>query len=94
MGPVQKLNQLDREPDVTPYKLMVDDCLAWEHHIEHITKKINRGIGILKHVRHFLRRESLIMLYQTLIEPYYRYCNVVWGQCCETRKDKLQVLQN
>ena len=30
----------------------------------------------------------------TSIELYYRYCSVVWGQCCETLKDKLQVLQN
>ena len=29
-----------------------------------------------------------------MIEPYYRYCSVVWGQYCETLKDKLQVLQN
>ena len=48
----------------------------------------------MKRVRHFLHRESLIILYQTLIEPYYRYCSIVWGQCCETLKDKLQVLQN
>ena len=112
MGTVQKLNQLDSEPDVTPYKLyvsgfeirrvkvvkylvlMVDEFLTWEHHIEYVIKNINRGIGILKRVRHFLHRESLIILYQTLIEPYYRYCSIVWGQCCETLKDKLQVLQN
>ena len=48
----------------------------------------------MKRVRHFLHRESLIILYQTLTEPYYRYCSIVWGQCCETLKDKLQVLQN
>ena len=112
MGTIQKLNQLDSEPDATPYKLyvsgfeirrvkvvkylglMVDKCLTWEHHIEYITKKIYRGIGILKRVRHFLHRELLIILYQTLIEPYYRYCSIVWGQCCEMLKDKLQVLQN
>ena len=74
--------------------LTVDECLTWEHHIEYITKNINRGIDILKHIRHFLHRELLIILCQTLIEPYYRYCSVIWGQCCETLKDKLQVLQN
>ena len=57
-------------------------------------KKINRGIGILKRVRHFLLRESLTLSYQTLIELYYRYCSIVSGQCCEILKEKLQVLQN
>ena len=34
------------------------------------------------------------MIYSSLIEPYLRYCNIVWGQCNETLKDKLQALQN
>ena len=38
--------------------------------------------------------ESLVLLYKTLIEPYFRYCNTVWGYCNETLLDKLQVLQN
>ena len=59
--------------------LMVDDCLTWEAHVEYITGKINRSIGILKRVRHIVRKDSLMLLYQTMIEPYFRYCNVVWG---------------
>ena len=35
-----------------------------------------------------------MLLYHTLIEPYFRYCSIVWGQCSETLKDKLQILQN
>ena len=50
--------------------LMVDDCLTWEAHVEYITGKINRGIGILKRVRHIVRKDSLMLLYQTMIEPY------------------------
>ena len=34
------------------------------------------------------------MIYSSLTEPYLRYCNIVWRQCNETFKDKLQVLQN
>ena len=29
-----------------------------------------------------------------MIEPYFRYCNIVWGQCNETLLDRLQTLQN
>ena len=52
--------------------LMVDDCLTWEAHVKYITGKTNRGIGILKRVRHIVRKDSLMLL-------YFRYCNVVWG---------------
>ena len=61
---------------------------------DYISSKIICGIGILKRIRHFIPRDSLLLLYHTLIEPYFRYCSIIWGQCCETLKDKLQTLQN
>ena len=39
-------------------------------------------------------RESLVLLYKTLIKPYFRYCNTVWGYCNKTLLDKPQVLQS
>ena len=74
--------------------LTVDDKLVWEQHIDYISSKIIRGIGVLKRIRHFIPRDSLLLLYHTLTEPYFRYCSIVWGQCGETLKDKLQTLQN
>ena len=35
-----------------------------------------------------------MLLYHTLIEPYFKYCSIVWGQCSETSRDKLQTPQN
>ena len=112
MGTSQKLSNLDIDPSMTPFKLIlnnyeimrvkktkylgmiVDDSLTWEDHIDYITLKINRGIGIIRRVRQFIPEKSLLLLYQTLIDPYFRYCSTVWGQCGETLKDKLQALQN
>ena len=74
--------------------IIADDTLTWEEHIEYISVKLKRGIGILKVTGKFRKRESLILIYRTLIEPYLRYCSTVWGQCNETQKDKLQALQN
>ena len=74
--------------------MMVDDKLVWDQHVDYISSKITRNIGILKRIRRFISQESLLLLYHTLIEPYFRYCSVVWGQCGETLKDKLQILQH
>ena len=74
--------------------MMVDDKLVWGQHVDYISSKITRNIGILKRIRRFIPQESLLLLYHTLIEPYFRYCSIVWGQCGETQKDKLQTLQN
>ena len=37
---------------------------------------------------------SLVTLYLTLIQPYFRYCNTVWGNCKQDLLNKLQTLQN
>ena len=56
--------------------IIVDDTLSWDEHIENISVKIKRGIGILKVTGKFLKRESLIWIYRTLIEQYLRYCSM------------------
>lgn len=74
--------------------LIIDENLTWDHHIDYISKKIKRNVGILKRMRKILPTESLSMLYKTLIEPHIRYCSIIWGTCGEVLKDKLQNLQD
>ena len=47
--------------------MMVDDKLVWDQHVDYISSKITRNIGILKRMRHFIPQESLLLLYYTLI---------------------------
>ena len=105
IGTLQRFNQLDSSPESTPYAIVADDgqevrrvkiakylgMMADDKHVDHIFSKITRNISILKRIRRFILQESL---YHTLIEPYFRYCSIVWGQCGETQKDKLQILQH
>ena len=74
--------------------IIVDDKLTWKQQTEFISGKMVRNIGILKRIRNFIPQECLLLLYHTLIEPYLRYCSIVWGQCSESLKDRLQTLQN
>ena len=74
--------------------LIADDTLTWSNNIEYISTKVKRGIGVIKKTSKYLDKSSLLMLYRTLVETHFRYCNIIWGQCNETLKDKLQVLQN
>ena len=53
-----------------------------------------RKTGVIKRVRTFLPKETLDTLYKTLVEPHFRYCNIVWGRCNQTQLNKLQQLQN
>ena len=48
----------------------------------------------MKRIKGFILRDSLILLYRTLVEPYFRYCNTTWGNCGTSLLHKLQTLQN
>ena len=39
-------------------------------------------------------QETLKTIYYSLVQPYFDYCEVVWGDYSKTRADKLQKLQN
>ena len=73
--------------------VIIDDRLDWHSHIEKLTKKIASGIGCLKRVRHLIPASTLHLLYQALVKPHFDYCDIVWGSCGITLRDKLQKLQ-
>ena len=37
---------------------------------------------------------TYLFIYYSLVQPYFDYCDVVWGDCSKTRADKLQKMQN
>ena len=74
--------------------LIVDGTFTWSNHIDYISGKVKQGVGIIKKTSQYLDKNSLLVLYRTLVETHFRYCNVIWGQCNETLLDKLQLLQN
>ena len=39
-------------------------------------------------------QETLQNFFYSLVQPYFDYCDAVWGDCSKTRADKLQKLQN
>ena len=56
--------------------------------------KIACAIGAIKRIRHLTPFNILIKVYNSLIQPQFDYCNVVWGSCNKGLAEKLQRLQN
>ena len=107
IGSRQRLNTFNRLPSFTidgnsikevefPKSLgvYIDQNLTWNAHIEHISKKIASCIGILKKNRSFVPFETLLCIYNALVQPHFNYCSVVWGNCNKSLSIKLQKLQN
>ena len=74
--------------------LQVDQYLSWDQHVLLITKKISKGIGMLQYVKQYFLLKIIQKMYTSLIEPYFRYCCLVWGCIGTTTLQKLQKLQN
>jgi len=72
----------------------VDQNINWECYIENISTKIACAIGAIKRIRHLTPFNVLIKVYNSLVQPHFDYCNVVWGNCNKGLSKKLQRLQN
>ena len=68
--------------------------MSWSVHIDNIAKKIASGIGSLKRSRPFVTFEVLSTIYSTIVQSYFDYCSVIWGNCNKSLATKLQKLQN
>ena len=51
----------------------IDCSLSWKFHIEHIVVKISRLVGIIAKLRHFVPRNTLLRIYQSLLLYSWRF---------------------
>ena len=74
--------------------MVIDNKFKWSKHLEYISNKISKGIGILTKVRSIFEETTLLSLYNSLILPYISYCIHVWGSAFDTHLRHLVTLQN
>ena len=48
----------------------------------------------MKRSRSFFPFETLLGIYNALVQPHFDYCSVAWGNCNKSLPIKLQILQN
>ena len=59
--------------------LHLNSRLTWNTHIEEISKKISRTIGVLKKLQLTVPKNILLSIYNALILPQINYCLLCWG---------------
>ena len=64
---------LKQEKYIKYLGIMIDCHLNWKSHINFVTRKVKRNIGILSRIRHFTNISILINLYYTLIYLFLTY---------------------
>ena len=72
--------QLISEVDHTKFLgVIIDNGLKWTNHINYISNKISKGIGVIIKGRKVFDQTTLLSLYNTMVYPYLSYCMHVWG---------------
>ena len=74
--------------------IVVDEYLSWKNQISNIIAKVTKGIVMLRRMKVFVLRSTLITIYNLLILPHFDYCSFVWDNCSKYLLDKLQKMQN
>ena len=59
-----------------------------------MSKKVSSGSGVIKKIRPFVPVSNLTTVYQSIVEAYFDYCNIVWDDISYRLTDRLQKLQN
>ncbi len=60
--------------------VILDSRLTWRHHINELSKKLNRAVGLLYKIRQFCTKEVLRSLYFSLFGSHLGYCIAVGGK--------------
>src|SRR5678815_2724086 len=68
-------------------------CIRDRTHINYISQKIAKNIGIISRIAYLLPLTIRLNLYYSLILPYLSYCNLIWASNYESRIHKLIILQ-
>ena len=73
--------------------IVIDNYLTWKSHIAHVCNKVSKLIGIFFKTRKILDTDTLVMLYNTLVKPYFTYCIIIWGNSFKSYLHRVEVLQ-
>ena len=60
--------------------MYLDEKLNFLQHIKEKTSKANRGIGVIRKLRHILPRHSLITIYKSFVRTHLDYCDIIYDQ--------------
>ena len=73
--------------------IIVDNRLKWTDHINALSTKISKSIGIISKTRKYLGQKTLLQLYYSFVYPYLLYGNLIWGNAGKTLLDKVEKKQ-
>ena len=74
--------------------LILDSKLTFENHVNMVTTKINKTIGLLRKLKNLLPRTALIKIYKAFVRPHLDYGDILYDQAFNLSfQQKLESIQ-
>ena len=87
-------HQIERVDEFKYLGVKLDSQLSWSAHVDYMSKNVSKRTGIIKRMKHFLPRQTVVMLSNALVIPHFDYGSTVWSNTSAESLNKLQVLHN
>ena len=73
--------------------VFLNDSLSWDTHLNTLILKLNRAIGLLAKIQHYMPKYLLKTIYYSLFNSHLIYASQIWGQSKSDHFRKLVKLQ-
>lgn len=87
-------NDIERVEEFKYLGVKFDSKLSWSAHVDYLCKNVSKRIGIIRRVKYFLPRQTVLLLSNALVMPHFDYGSTVWNNCTAEHHKRLQVLHN
>ena len=68
---------IKRVKNCTYLGVYLNENISWSIHIDKISNKISKTIGVISRIRYKFDSSNLLMLHNTMVLPYRNYCCIV-----------------
>ena len=87
-------NEIKQIKHATFLGVYIDERLSWDEHIKQVASKVAKSVGILRKLKPVITCKLLLLVYNSLVLPYFTYCNLIWSIAYDNIIHRLVVLQN
>ena len=78
--PTISLNNIERKTFQKHLGLILAEKINFKQHVDSAISKVNKGISVIRKLRHTLPRNSLITIYKVFLRPLIDYGDIIYDQ--------------
>ena len=90
IGPRQRISNLVTDPKIElgesiikrvhkskTLSVIIDEHLLWNHQIQNTVTKASKGIGMMRRIKQFVPKSTLVKIYNAIVLSHFDYC-IAW----------------